>query len=174
MATTYTLISSVTVGSGGAANITFSSIPSTYTDLCLVTSARSNVAGTYGTGFYLEYNGSGGTAYDTRALEGYSSTAASYTTAGFSALNLGGVVGTSQTANTFNSTQVYIPNYAGSNNKSASIDNVQENNSTTAWDHNLSAGLWSNTAAITQIKLTANTGSFVQYTTAYLYGISSS
>ena len=35
MATTYTLISSVTVGSGGAANIEFTSIPSTYTDLLL-------------------------------------------------------------------------------------------------------------------------------------------
>jgi hypothetical protein len=169
---TYSLISSVTVGSGGAANITFSSIPSTFTDLCLVTSARSNVAGTYGTGFYLEFNNSGGTAYDTRALEGYSSSVGSYTTGGFSALNLGAVVGSSQTANTFNNTQVYIPNYASSNNKSTSIDNVQENNSSTAWDNNLSAGLWSNSAAINQIKLTANTGSFVQYTTAYLYGIS--
>jgi hypothetical protein len=34
MANTYTLIaSSVTVGSGGAANIEFTSIPATYTDL---------------------------------------------------------------------------------------------------------------------------------------------
>ena len=33
MANTYTLIASLTVGSGGAANIEFTSIPATYTDL---------------------------------------------------------------------------------------------------------------------------------------------
>jgi hypothetical protein len=33
---TYTLINSVTVGSGGAANIEFTSIPATYTDLNLL------------------------------------------------------------------------------------------------------------------------------------------
>ena len=35
MANTYVLISSSTVGSGGAASIDFSSIPATYTDLVL-------------------------------------------------------------------------------------------------------------------------------------------
>jgi hypothetical protein len=35
MATTYEIIASVTVGSGGAANIEFTSIPATYTDLVL-------------------------------------------------------------------------------------------------------------------------------------------
>jgi hypothetical protein len=33
MATTYEIIASVTVGSGGAADIEFTSIPATYTDL---------------------------------------------------------------------------------------------------------------------------------------------
>ena len=41
MATYIQIGSTVTVGAGGAANITFSSIPSTYTDLKLVWSARS-------------------------------------------------------------------------------------------------------------------------------------
>ena len=40
MATTYTLISSVTVGSGGAASIEFTSIPADYTDLLLKVSMR--------------------------------------------------------------------------------------------------------------------------------------
>jgi hypothetical protein len=38
MAVTYTLIQSVTVGSGGAANIEFTLIPQTYTDLLLLCS----------------------------------------------------------------------------------------------------------------------------------------
>jgi hypothetical protein len=37
MATTYEIIASVTVGSGGAANIEFTSIPATYTDLVYCT-----------------------------------------------------------------------------------------------------------------------------------------
>jgi hypothetical protein len=44
MALTYTAIKTVTVGSGGAANIDFTSIPQTYTDLVLKVSARMNRA----------------------------------------------------------------------------------------------------------------------------------
>jgi hypothetical protein len=48
MATTYTLInSSVTVGSGGAADIEFTSIPATYTDLLLVLSGRGTTGRRY-------------------------------------------------------------------------------------------------------------------------------
>jgi hypothetical protein len=42
MATTYEIIASVTVGSGGAANIEFTSIPATYTDLVVLFSARTD------------------------------------------------------------------------------------------------------------------------------------
>ena len=45
MATTYSLISSVTVGSGSAATIGFTSIPATYTDLLLSYSARIDQTG---------------------------------------------------------------------------------------------------------------------------------
>jgi hypothetical protein len=45
MATTYKLISSVTVGSGGATTMTFSSIPQTYTDLLLKISSRNTTGG---------------------------------------------------------------------------------------------------------------------------------
>ena len=59
MANTYTLISSVTVGSGGASSIEFTSIPSTYTDLLLNFSGRSNTNQASG-GFAckIEFNGS--------------------------------------------------------------------------------------------------------------------
>jgi len=45
MANTYKLISSVTVGSGGAATIGFTSIPATYTDLLLSYSGRIDQTG---------------------------------------------------------------------------------------------------------------------------------
>ena len=48
MATTYKAISTVTVGSGGAASITFSSIPATYTDLVLKISGRHDTSSDQG------------------------------------------------------------------------------------------------------------------------------
>ena len=42
MALTFSAIATVTVGSGGTANIEFTSIPSTYTDLKLMLSGRTS------------------------------------------------------------------------------------------------------------------------------------
>jgi hypothetical protein len=69
----------------------------------------------------------------------------------------------------------YIPNYAGSNNKSVSADNAREANQATDTYLVMDAGLWSNTSAITSIKIAPRVGpNFVQYSTAYLYGIKNS
>ena len=168
MANTYTLINSITVGSGGAANMTFSSIPQTYTDLQLFVTARIPDA-TYGTDIYLAFNGSSSSQTGKR-IYGYSGTAYSDTTAAAGFTN-----GSNATSNTFTSNSIYVPNYTSSNNKSWSVDLVTENNSTTAYLPGLFCGLWSNTAAITSIAITAFGGSsFVQYSTAYLYGIKNS
>jgi hypothetical protein len=80
--------------------------------------------------------------------------------------------GSGNTANTFSSVSVYFPNYAGSANKSYSIDSLTENNAAGA-TATLQAGLWSNTAAINSMSFAAGNGSgtFAQYTTAYLYGV---
>jgi len=45
MPLTYQKIATVTVGAGGASNITFSSIPQTYTDIKVVVSARTDRSG---------------------------------------------------------------------------------------------------------------------------------
>ena len=80
----------------------------------------------------------------------------------------------SATANTFGNFDFYIPNYAGSTNKSASGDAVSENNASLAYQ-SLSANLWSNTAAINAISIAPVNGTlFTQYSTATLYGISKS
>ena len=164
MANTYTLISSVTVGSGGAANITFSSIPSTYTDLIVKLSGRSAAGGD--DAFYVYFNGST-SSYTGKRIYGTGSSAGSDSPAYFGTLTYNG-----ETANTFGSAEVYIPNYTSSNYKSASTDATQENNATFSVA-TLMANLWSNTAAITQVQLVPVTASnFQQYSTAYLYGIS--
>ena len=170
MADTYTLISSVTVGAGGASSIDFTSIPATYTDLKLVASIR-NVSYRQ---TIIKFNNSSAN-FTLKMLLGNGASAVSYDQAAFG-YNMTGYVpldGT-DTANTFGSWELYLPNYTSSNYKSGSFDVVSENNGTTAYA-NMEAGLWSQTAAINQLTiLPYGSVNFVQYSTAYLYGIKNS
>jgi hypothetical protein len=170
MANTMTLISSQTLGSA-AASVTFSSIPSTYTDLKLVVSARSSFSS--GEGILMQFNGSSAANYTYRQLYGGGSSAGSYTpgTAQTSCL-VGTMGGTNFTASTFDSVEIYVPNYTSGNNKSFSVDSVAENNSATVNQIDLIAGLWSQTAAITSISLFSyNAANFVINSSFYLYGV---
>jgi hypothetical protein len=164
---TFIKIASVTVGSGGASSIDFNSIPSTYTDLVVYFSGRVQSGSAWYGRFY--FNGSS-TGYTRRSLAGDGSTtfSGSYSNDYTLVANEG-----TYTSNTFSNFSAYIPNYAGSTNKSFSIDGVTENNATISYAI-MYAGLWSNTAAINQITLVPDTLNFVQYSTATLYGIKSS
>lgn len=170
MANTFKKIASVTVGAGGAASMDFTSIPATYTDLCIKLSGRSARAGQQADNLFITFN-STTTGYTTRSLNGNgtSATSASYS----SRYAANSVDAAGSTANTFSSHEIYIPNYTSANNKSYSADSVSENNATAA-QSDLYAGLWSNTAAITAISLLPEVSTWVQYTTATLYGISKS
>jgi hypothetical protein len=165
MANTFIKIASVTVGSGGAASMAFTSIPSTFTDLSLLVSARFANAIYY---FKIAINGTT-SAYAYKTLNGSGSSANSefYSTPFY--IGMGNNSG--YTANTFSSNSIYIPNYASSNNKSISSDSVVENNATEAIYSQLAAALMTNSAAISSITLTPDSGNFVQYSTATLYGI---
>ena len=171
MATTFTKIASVTVGSGGAASMAFTSIPSTYTDLCVKVSSRSTRSAGAVDYIKMYFNGltTNGT---TLALWGdgtvYSGTDTKI---------IGSTSTNQNTASTFGSADFYVPNYAGGTNKSVSVDAVSENNDGTTgyYNLNLSAGLWSSTAAITSITLESAFGNnWMQYSTATLYGIKNS
>jgi hypothetical protein len=166
MATTFTKIASVSVGLLGASSIDFTSIPSTYTDLCIKLSARTDVAGFRD--LYISFNSST-SSFTNKFVEGSGSAAASNSNPRY----LGTIGGTNVTTSTFLSSETYVPNYAGSSNKSFSTDTVGETNATTVYA-TLAAGLWSNSAAITAIGITPSTGNFVQYSTATLYGVSKS
>lgn len=174
MPNTYTLISSVTVGAGGASSIDFTSIPATYTDLKVVTSVRTNRAD-QSDAIKIQYNGDTGSNYSIRYLftsDGSTVGSGSASSIGF---DIGGFgTAANATANTFGNSEIYIPNYAGSTQKSSSTDSTAENNATAALLR-LEANLWTGTAAISSIKLTPNAGTlFNQYSTAYLYGIKNS
>ena len=171
MATTYVQIATVSVGSGGAATVDFTSIPSTYTDLLIKMSLRGPTGYASDTmDTYLRFNGTT-TNYSDKLLYGTGSAAASISETP-TGINFR-VVGKNSTASTFGNAEAYIPNYTASVNKSVSIDAVTENNATSVLTQ-LEAGLWSNTAAINQITLVPFTTGFAQYSTATLYGISKS
>jgi hypothetical protein len=166
MALTYVALATVTVGSGGAANIEFTSIPGTYTDLVLKASLRDTRNGV-ANDFNLEINGSSANR-TYKALNGNGSTTSSF---GGTSATIGVETGDTSTASTFGSFELYIPNYAGSNNKSMSSDSVQENNGTQG-EQWFVASLWSQTSAITSLKLVPGSGfSYKQHSTATLYGI---
>ena len=164
---TFTLIGSpVTVGAGGASSIDFSSIPTTYTDLVLFISLRSSNSADY---ISLKFNNSTA-SFTGRTMNGNGSTTGSENrTDNF----VTGVMSPSTyTASTFSNGVFYIPNYTSSSNKSYLLDVVPENNAT-ATEMRLSTGLWSNTAAINRITFDHPTaGTFVQHSTAHLYGVS--
>jgi hypothetical protein len=167
MPNTFELIASSTVGILGASTIDFSSIPSTYTDLKLVASVLSSSTSPVGN-VYMSMAFNGSTANRTfRRVYGLGSSAGSDS----GSLAQAGTTNTILASSSiYSSHDIYIPNYAGSNNKSISIDSAAENNSTVN-ELDLIAGLWSQTAAINQITLALSAGSFVQYSTAYLYGV---
>jgi hypothetical protein len=170
MANTFTLIEAQTLSSS-ATGITFSSIPGTYTDLQLILSLRDTNTGVANDNS-INFNGSA-TSFTGKRLYGNGATASSDSAAPYA----GSSTSTGATASVFANTQIYIPNYSGSSNKSFSINSVTENNAggaNTAYAL-FYGGLWSNTAAITSISVLAPSGyNFVQYSSAYLYGIKNS
>lgn len=182
MANTYFLISSYTVGSGGVANITFSSIPQTYTDLLVKVSGRTTYAGQGGgssirdfLGFY--FNGaSGGTSWSIKSLYGIPTIVNGSGAATGNPIGTAGYInGSGNTANSFGTNEIYIPDYTGSTTKSSSTDGASESNDA-ATGLQIAANLTSSTSPVTSITLFSGNGSYnlVEHTTAYLYGISKS
>ena len=168
MATTYELIASTTLGSS-ATNIEFTSIPATYDDLVIVHSLRSDRSGSIRDLTIIRFNGAANDAnMSCRYLRGDGSSASS---ASPSQGYAGWISGGTGTSNTFGSTEIYIPNYSGSTNKSYSAAGCEEGNYSSVIMEAI-AGLWSQTTAISDIELLPLFGpNFVSGSSAYLYGI---
>lgn len=167
MPKTFKLIASNTVGVGGSSAISFTGIPSTYTDLCIKFSVRRNQDSA---DTVITFNGSSANV-SSKYIYGTGS-AMGGATAASNIYSL--ATRSSNTSNTFASGEIYITNYAStSNSKSISKDVVTENNSTEAFQY-LTAGLFSSNSAISTVTIAPTTGLFDQNSTAYLYGISNS
>jgi len=164
-------ISSTTVSSGGAANIEFTSIPSTYQHLQIRLLAKmSGTASEYNQGS-IQLNGDTASNYSWHRLGGTG--AATFTSAGTSAsdMQLPHFPDSNRSANFFGGYVIDILDYTNTNKYKTirTIGGADQNGVGTV---GLYSGSWRNTNAVTSIKiLPTSTLNFVQYTTAALYGI---
>jgi len=177
MPNTYTLIAGE-ITSSNASSYTFNAIPSTFTDLVLKTSIRSQFTGAVD--FTVRVNGdSTSTLYSSTNLNVYGGTPQ---TARYSNRNQwemqNSLQSNSATVNTFGNIEIYIPNYLVAANKAASIALASEDNAagfvgsgTGNAMVGMSAGLWRNTAAITSLTISSP---FLSGSSFYLYGIKNS
>lgn len=156
----YTKIASITVGASPVTSVTFSSIPQTYKDLVLKMCAGS----TAGLALqYFTFNGSTSN-FQYTAIRAGANAIASFGTG----INAIWASYNSYDTSTFSNSEAYISNYTGSTYKSASVDAVNEMNNNADVYSVLNTGLWSDTAAITSITVTATAQ---QNSTFYLYGV---
>lgn len=168
MANTYIAIATVTIGSGGTTSFSFTSIPQSYTDLVIKLSLRGNDSQIY-CNPRITFNSDTANNYLRKGMQANGSSVSSNSGTEGAIYYIGGN-GATSTANTFGNTELYISNYTSSNQKTIFTDGVLENNATTAY-MDFVVYTWANTAAITSITVSNGTNSFVQYSTATLYGI---
>ena len=152
---TYTPIATTTLGSA-VSSYTFSSIPSTYTDLVMVfngTSTSANIS--------LQFNGDTGANYSATRIRGNGTTASSARFTGQTYM-LGG---SSESTNT--ATVIWqVQNYSNSTTyKTGFCRGGGAGNQVEAY-----VGLWQNTASITSLTV-FNTGTLNSGSTLTLYGI---
>jgi hypothetical protein len=172
--TSYESIATVTVGGGGSASASFTSIPATYTHLQLRWIGRASQANT-GLGVYMRINNNTGSNYARHSLRGNGSAASAASSVSTTEISLGGVPGSSSPSDMFGVGIIDILDYTNTN-KYKTIRSMQGTNQNTTADDNIffvSGFMFANTNAVTQIDVVADsTGvGFVEYSQFALYGI---
>lgn len=167
----YESIATTTVGAGGTATVTFSSIPSTYSHLQIRAISRSATAGTGNQELLMRYNGTTTNYYRMHQVYGDGATAAAGVNAS-SAENTPFYVPTAgQTANAFGGAVIDILDYANTN-KNKTVRSLSGFDLNGSGFIILRSGLWMNTAAVSSISFTADaSGTIGQYSSFALYGI---
>jgi len=171
-ASSYESIQTVTVGSGGQASVTFSSIPSTYKHLELRWIGRTTVASTGLDGLYVVFNSDTGANYSDHRLlgNGTAVTSNSYSSQGNILITTGLVRG-NETSGNFGSGVMSVLDYADTN-KYKTTRTLTGANAASQGELILMSGSWRSTSAVTSMTITAESNhTFAQYTQFALYGI---
>jgi len=161
MPATYEPIATQTLGSA-AADITFSSIPATYTDLRLVFTCPTT---TSNAGVRIRLNSDSGTNYSFTQLFGNGTSATSARSTSVSYLYL---IDVYTTQPVFGSMDLF--SYAGSTFKTSLLERSMDRNGVGTVGRNV--GLWQSTSAVTSVYIFNDSAiNFPIGTTATLYGI---
>jgi hypothetical protein len=161
MPATYEIIATNTLGSSQA-SITFSSIPSTYTDLVIVTNVKSTTTGN----MIMRFNSDSSALYSLTRLTGDNSSAQSSRLSGYSEIYTDSN-GYFEGSNFNQAKIINIMNYSNATTFKTSI--IRSNRAQQGTDAIF--GLWRSTSAITSILLSGNGNNFVAGSTFNLYGI---
>lgn len=183
MANTYSLIASTTLGAPQN-QVTFLSIPQTYTDLALRCSIRSAKPTVSFAPFYIWANNAVDAHYAYTRISGGGTAASQSSARQTSAGNQQWVITTTGTnigvnasgssANTFSLLELYFPNYSGSLPKTGYGVVGTEDAGSTAYIHNL-ALLKTGTDPLLNIGIEEISGSgWAANSSFYLYGIKNS
>ena len=169
----YDSIATATVGAGGVASVTFSSIPQTYKHLqirCLSKDARTT--GAFSSNLFVQFNSNTTAAnYTDHYLYGDGSTvyasAATATGKSVIAFNAGTQAGATST---FGVSITDILDYTNTNKNKVvrSLSGVDVN---TGGIVGLTSSVWLQTSAITSIQVIPTTANIAQYSSIALYGI---
>lgn len=163
MPATYDSIATITLGSAGI--ITFSSIPSTYTDLRVVI-VGSNV--TFAQGWSMRFNGDTSTNYSTTLLWSNGSSVGSSRQINATSIFIGDYVLNNSTVTTLCMVDVF--GYSGSTFKETLHNEAGDKNGSGTTIQGV--GLWRNTAAINSIIIRNDGGNnLAAGTSVTLYGI---
>ena len=166
----YESIATVTVGSGGASSIEFTSIPGTYQHLQLRCIGRTNRSAA-ADGVKMTFNSDTGANYAWHDLGGNGSSAFAGGGGGASNIFLDEFTAANAASSIFAGATIDILDY-GSTSKNKTTRGFVGNDRNGSGVIYLRSGLWRSTNAVTSIALVPNQGtSFVQHSTFALYGI---
>jgi hypothetical protein len=164
-----------TVGAGGAGSVKFNNIPQNFTDLKIEVSGRgvSNPNSIQADILVVYINNNVSTIYGGTQIYGNGGAAYSSRSSNNSNMFFGSAPTSGATANTFGNTELYIPNYSGSNSKQIIFDSVSESNVSLISNQGQTLGAISfqSSAGVSVLEFFTTGGNFAQYSTFSLYGV---
>jgi hypothetical protein len=132
-------------------------------------SGRGSTASVAGN-LYLTFNAQAQGSITTLVGDGTSVTSNRFSYSGFQYTRLDNP-NANATTSTFSNVEIYFPSYQSTAAKPFFINAAVEQNATLGY-LSAQAGLHAGTSGITSIDIAPDSGSFVQYSSFYLYGIS--
>lgn len=167
----YESIASVTVGAGGAANVEFTSIPSTYQHLQVRITSRDSRSTLVTNNLFVYINGDTGTNYSYHLITGDGSSISADNGATTDLMVAGTDAAAGATSSIMGVSIFDILDYANTNKykTTRTLTGIDNNGSGVI---RLWSGNWRNTNAITSLKFYASSSATLQqYSSFALYGI---